>query len=373
MAKIAVDALIDRTRSKFEDNNIVAFLGTVGSGKTVVSALLYYQLIKDWIPKSNERWEAVANSGDDEINEIIRDMKQGRFPNATLQNNFPQLTVNIYSMEGRPSESKLILRDISGENFTDMLTQDENTDEILYNLLTEDGAYLAYAKQYVIMIDCGIRKDWDTDICRVAKMLAKIKEIKQKIHHLSNDEPIHAPIAIVFTKTDLLTPAEQELSPKELLAKYPALRSSLAINHDKNRLNCFKVKVESKKESDDEEKERVLIDNEKIQKEYENKINIIQEQIDTAIEQAQKSAEEQARVNGMNEDQIIEEGEKAKEQVQEENRKQLEFAQEENREQLEEIKTEGDEESSWKVNKPLRYSEDEYNDLISWIITSKRD
>ena len=287
MVKDDIDTLIDQTRTNFENNNTVAFLGIVNSGKTVVSTLLYYHLISDWIPKNNERWEAIPTSGDDAIYAIIKDMKQGKFTDPTPKNEFPKITVNVHSMEGIPSKTELVLHDISGEKYTDMLTQDRNVDDVLTELLSGDGAYLVYAKQYVIMVNCEQRVDWDIDICRVVKMLTMINEIKQKIHRSQNK--INTPISVIFTKADRLSKDEQNKEPKELLDEYPGLKSSLNINHDGKSLQFFKVHVESKEETDAEVKERTqrILDDAK--NNFNHKMKTIKDQIDAAVKQAQKT------------------------------------------------------------------------------------
>ena len=74
MAKETLEQAIERTREQFTDKDTVAFLGTVDSGKTVISALLFYHLSRSWVPKSKGKWEAVPSSGDEAFNQIIRDI-----------------------------------------------------------------------------------------------------------------------------------------------------------------------------------------------------------------------------------------------------------------------------------------------------------
>ena len=251
--------LIEKTRPQFQDKDIVAFLGQVSSGKTVVSSLLKYSLSKSWVPKSKGKWEAVSSSGHDRINEIIRKLKEGVFTSPTPKENFPKLVLDIYNMEGKPVKFELALHDVSGENYADYLTDPSypNIDDRLIDILSGDGAYLAYAKKYVIMIDCEQKKDWDTDIAKVAPMISKIREIKQKIHTFSSDEKIHSPIAIVFTKSDRLSTTDKKKSAQELANEYPELISSLKINHDQVSLRFFKVSVASSMETKNEAEARV--------------------------------------------------------------------------------------------------------------------
>jgi len=179
-----LEPLITKTRAQFQDKEIVAFLGEVKSGKTVVAALLFYHLSKVWIPQSKGKWEAVPVSGDEILNEIIRGMKGGGYSGSTQKNDYPELIIDVYSMEGKPVKIQLALHDMSGENYADLLSKEfPNEEERLATILSGDGAYIAYAKQYVIMVDCDLKPEWDTDISKVARMISSLKEIKRLIHN----------------------------------------------------------------------------------------------------------------------------------------------------------------------------------------------
>lgn len=364
MAKEKLESLIEKTRPQFKDKNIIAFLGEVKSGKTVVAALLYYHLSKVWIPQSKGKWEVVPISGDEVINEIIRNMKRGKHTDPTPENNYPKLIIDAYSMEGKPVKMQLALHDMSGENYADLLSNEfPNEDDRLVEILSGDGAYLAYAKQYVIMVDCELKFDWDTDISKVARMVSSIKEIKRQIHNLDSDEKIHAPIAIVFTKSDILSLEDRKKSAEKLLDEYPSLRSSLNINHDHSSLACFTVYVDSEKESKKDAEQRVKEEEEKIKKVFEDNMKSLKQQIDTAIEQAVSTAEKQARATaGQTEEQI---------QATIENTRKNTLAQYADQLEKEPPELENREEKltpAWKVNTPLKYSDVEYSKLISWIL-----
>ena len=289
MAKETLEQLIEKTRTEFQDGqNRVAFLGEVSSGKTVVAALFNYTLSKSWIPKTNGKWEAVPVSGQDEINDIVRKMKKGEFAPATLSENYPKLVVGIYNMEGTPTKYELTLHDMSGENYSEYLTDPAygSIQERLSEILSNNGAYLAYAKKYVIMIDCEKRKEWDTDISKVAAMIGRIREIKQKIHNFEESEKIHAHIAILFTKADLLSEDEQAKITRELAKEYPSLISSLNVNHDKEHLEFFKVSVSTSTETKEEAEARVTRREKEIKKGQEEKLKIWNKQIETAVNDA---------------------------------------------------------------------------------------
>lgn len=361
-----LDQLIEKAQAKFHEKDVVAFIGPVQAGKTVVAALLKHTLSTSWIPKSKGKWEAVVSSGYDEINEIIRDMKKGTFPSPTPENEYPQLVIDVHSMVGKPTKIELALRDMSGENYSDLLQESfSSTEEQLIEILSGDGDYLAVAKKYVITIDCSMKADWDTDYAKVAPMIGSIRKIKQIIHNYDSDERIHNPIAIVFTKADRLDDNIKKL-PVDLIKDYPELQSSLNINHDGNSLGFFKVHIDSKLETKKEAEERVIRDEEKLKKEFESKMKSLRNQIDTAIKQAVSAAEKKAREAGQPEDQIQTIIENTKKQTSEKYREQLEQEPPQLSDREKRL------EPIWKVAEPFNYSVSEYSKLISWILEQSR-
>lgn len=359
-----LEQLIEKTRPQFNEKNIVAFIGEVSSGKTVVSALLKYTLSTSWIPKSNGKWEAVSSSGYDEINEIIREMKKGVFPSPTPKKNYPKLVIDVHNMEGKPVKIELILHDMSGENYASLLSKPyTNEEDRLIDILSTDGAYLAYAKKYVILINCENKSQWDTDPSNAAPMLSSIRKIKQLIHHTNSDEKIHSSIAIVFTKSDRLSPQDIKKTPEELMKDYTELQSSLNINYDRASLGLFKVFVDSKMETKKEADERVKKEEEKMKKEVESKTNALKQQIDAAVEQAVSAVEKQARAAGQPPDQI---------QLLIENTRKQTLAQYDEQLKQELPKLEKSD-PIWKINDPFKYSESEYSKFISWILETKHD
>lgn len=361
--------LIEKTRPQYINNNIVAFLGKVSSGKTVVAALLKHTLAKSWIPASNGKWEAVPSSGYDEINEIIRELKQGKFPSGTLRKNYPKLVIDIHNMEGKPVKFQLALHDMSGENYSELLIDPSysNTTERLTKILSGDGAYLAYASKYVIMIDCTDYDDWDTDVAQVAPMISTLREIKQIVHSLGDDAKISAPISIIFTKSDLLSADTQLKSPDELAKDYPELLSSLNINHDKNSLKFFKLQITSKAETPQDALSRVTDEEKKIKENFEYKIKSLQSQLDASIDQAVAAAETQAHAEAKGEDEIKNIVLETKNHIQQKYQSQLEQSPPKIEDREKKLKPQS------MIDLPLRYSESDYSNLISWILDQKID
>lgn len=239
-----VDRLIRETRPEPDAGSTIAFLGEVGSGKTVVAALLKHTLTTRWVPGSGGQWDALMVSGHDEINGTIRDMKGGRFPPPTVKDDYPALTIDLHRMKGPPSKRRLALRDMSGENYFEYLSGSgpRDADVLLSELLKGDGAYIAHATTYALMIDCKKVDDWDTDRPRAVNMLNTLYAIKQRLNCLDPNGRIMNPIALVFTKADTLPSGHASKPALALAEMYSDLRSSLRVRHS-GPLGCFRVQT----------------------------------------------------------------------------------------------------------------------------------
>lgn len=363
-AKSTLEALIENTRPHFMNKKVVAFLGESGCGKTVVSALLKHALAKHFVPKSKGKWEAVQSSGYEYINSVIANMKRGNYPDQTLEQQHPKLIIDVYNMKEKPSKIELVLRDTSGENYTNLLsTEKNNFEQQMSDLLEspEKNAHLIFAKMYVIMIDCAQKDFWDTDPSNITPMLSKLKKFKQKIHQFDEDKKMDNPIAIVFTKADRLKVKDKEKSAEELMKEYPGLESSLKINHNGPKA-FFKVGVKSLKETEKQAVDRVHEKEKELMKKFELQTKAIKTSMQIAIDQAVSNAEKTAREASQTPDQISAAIETAKNQMRDKYKAQLE---------QEPPKLENKEEKlkqKWIIEIPLTYSDSEYNSFISWIL-----
>lgn len=366
--KKPLEQLIRDNMKLYQDENIVSFLGKVRSGKTVTAALLKHTLFKYWIPDSKGKWEAVVSSGYDEINVTIRQMKHGMFPPATLIENYPRLVIDIHNMQGKPSMKELALHDMSGENYTDLLTNSySNVEEQLTEILSGDGAYIAYAKKYVIMIDCEEKKSWDTDVANVSPMLSRLRAIKRIIHNFDSNEKLHSPISIIFTKSDMLSDDDQKKTAEELAKDYPELLSSLQINYDGKSLCFFKMFVTSKLENLKEARIRVISKNLKLRKVFEKQKKSRENQIENAIKQSMDASVKQAGDEGHDAERIRDIAENTRQQELKKYQKQLDPIPPRLTDRTVRIIPQ------LKINVPLHYAVSEYNKLISWIVDEKND
>ena len=256
----SVDSLIRETLQEYDGRDTIAFVGDAGAGRTVVAALVKHTLSTRWVPRSRGRWEAQTVSGHDEINETIRRMRRGSFPSPTMKSDYPSLKINIHRMKGMPATLEMVLRDMPGEDCSGHLSEsaddDDDIDGQVAEMLNSNGAYLVHATKYVLMIDCEGIGDWDTGKPKAVNAIKMIHKIKERINRTDSTNRLTDPLAIVFTKADALPEQDAQKSAKDLASKYPDLMSWLRVSHSGPR-SFFKVfaKTTEERPEDDEEYE----------------------------------------------------------------------------------------------------------------------
>ncbi len=370
MNKKNLDQLVENARSELHDENLVAFLGELKSGKTVVSCLLKHALFNHFVPKSREKYEAIVTGGSTIINETLGGMlKDGLFPQGTWPITSPVISMEIHTIKGRgPGVVKLILRDMSGENYIKLLLKEyTNPEDRLYDILTFHNvekkpvgplAHLIFAKVYVIIIDCSGKNPWEEEQAYAAQMITALKQMKELVRDSENGK-IRNPIAIVFTKTDELDDKTRSLSAEELLKKMPELISILKISHDGN-LKCFKMFVDVEEETPEDIQVRIKRDEAVARKEFERKLQERNNSREKAIAKAGSDAKNKAIAEGRNEQQADVEAEEARNATKDA------------------FRNEPEEEFHFdkasisrpirKVKLPLRYSHPQYIKFISWLL-----
>ena len=237
-----VNRLIRETKRQYDGRDTIAFVGEVGAGKTVVAAFVKHTLSTRWVPRSGGRWEAQMVSGHDEMNETIRRMKRGSFPPATMKDSYPSLKINIHRMKGEPAKIEMVLRDMSGEDYSGHLTEsaDDDIDGKVVEMLKGNGSYLVHATKYILMINCEGALDWDTDKPKAVNAIKNIYEIKKRVGCVDQGGHFTDPLAIVFTKADTLPAKHAQKTAKDLALEYHDLMSWLRVSHSGPR-SYFKV------------------------------------------------------------------------------------------------------------------------------------
>ena len=359
--------LIVKTAEEYRDTEIIAFLGIPNSGKTIVTALLGHTLNKSFIPNSKGKWDVVYTSGYDEINEIIQGISNGVFPPATFPDDYPDLTIEIHGMEGRPTVFDLEFLDISEEDYRKFIAADDfDLNKKLKNILSNDSRYIPFAKKYIILINCEEKEKWIGDGARVNSMLSTLRAIRNKISNADLDIQMDVPIAIVFSKCDTLPENLQDKSADELIDEYDGLGSSLKINAGMENVVSFKLSVNSRKESLEESKKRVEEEKQKIKRKIKLEKKKIEKQIQTSIDTAVASARQEAQNQGYDDEYIRRIMNETREKREDEYRNEVEG-------RIQKFKKPIAEDQIWVVDQPLVYSESEYSKFISWILNEEYD
>lgn len=362
---------LEKARNDLYDENIVAFLGEEDSGKTVVSALLKHALFNHFIPNSNGKYEGIVSGGQDIINQTLGDMiKEGEFPQKTKPIERRVISVDIFTTKGKgPGKVELILRDMSGEDFTDYLTREySNPEKRLHDILMankNDGeeygplAHLVFAKMYAILIDCEKYDFWEHEQSYAAVAVTALRKIKELAKDTQNKRIYH-PLAIIFTKTDKLDPKIKSLPAEKLMKKMPEFVTALNTCYNGPK-NYFKMSVDVIKESQKDVNARIARAKEKARDAYDQKEIERETNIQNELNQIFKEKHQQALNEKKTEEQANEEANAVKDEnapIVEAKYPKIEFTFD---------KSESSE-SYDKIKLPLKYSSSEYIRFISWIL-----
>lgn len=257
---------LDKARAELHGKNTVCFLGDVKSGKTVSSSLLKHAAVNHFVPGRPGEYQAIVSQGMDVVNRSLGDMiLHGQFPPSTLPVSDPQVVLDIYKMSGvGAGKFEIILRDSSGEHFFKyMLRECQDSSDRLHEVLDYSSgpdevgplAHYIFAKLYIITVDCS-------DVAALEhkqSLLTNAVATLHKLHSaasLTQKDKIATPIAILFTKADLLNEHDSSQSATSLLDRMPELKSALNLRHGGD-LECFMVSVSTCAESRDDQDKRV--------------------------------------------------------------------------------------------------------------------
>ena len=368
MAKKTLADLLSAARESLHDENTITLLGESDSGKTVVMTLLKYALFHKFVPLHGGKFAAIVVKGGEEADAILRGMRlEGTFPSATIPGTSPQIELEIHKMSGEGAgKFKLMLQDSSGENYMDMLQQDDHDpkkrlEKILKTSKAGDVGPLApyvFSKVYLLVIECPDNvSHWDVN--RTSSAIKSLRDIHREAKLTQNDK-VKTHIAILFTKSDKLNDDDRNKPASGLLEYVPELKSALKIVHG-GQLECFKLSIDVEDESSKDRDERVSRlrqwANEQLTYERED----YEQRLADDVEQSVMSARQKAESEYDDEDaieQFVQEAESAAEQRFRSLNQEPELDFEEEKENK--IKQ--------KVTKDFVYSEDEYIKLIDWII-----
>lgn len=297
-------ARLEEARDALHGKKTACFLGEVKSGKTVSSSLLKHAVVNHFVRDCPSDYESVVSQGMDTINRSLGEMiMHGRFPAATLSVSDPKVVLNIYKMSGGGAgKFEIVLQDPSGEHFfRHLISECRDPHARLREVLDhspESGrvgplAHYVFARLYIITIDCSDIAALEHKQHLHANFIAALHGLHTAAS-LTHDEKIKAPIAILFTKADLLSEVDSPLPASKLLDAMPELKSALALYHGGD-LDCFKVSVSTSAESKSDQDERV----EHARREYDRERARAAEQSRAVDEEiAARCARERGRVKG---------------------------------------------------------------------------
>ena len=359
---------LEEARDELHDKNTVCFLGEVKSGKTVSSSLLKHALFNHFVPNHADDYQAIVSHGMDTINRSLGDMIIHReFPASTLPVSDPQVVLNVYKMSGiGAGKIEIILRDSSGEHFfTHLIKESIDSGDRLYNVLNSYHgpdkvgplAHYIFAKLYILTVDCS-------DVASLAhkqSLLANAIVTLNKLHaaaKLTHNQKIDCPIAILFTKADLLNGNDADQPAKKLLEHMPELKSALDVKHG-GALACFKVSISTHVESEHDKDKRVRRQKQLYDEEYAKVARLrrdVEEKISAECDRERKKMERDLGEADL-EAHLSEYEEKLRNRL-----NPIPLPKEFDEEKVRK-------EQSYRPISPLTYTHDEYVKLIMWVIS----
>lgn len=248
---VKIDIIIQASKDDFAKKKTVAFVGERKSGKTVITAILKHAMVNHFIV-SNPQWKVWVIEGSSRINDITKKLTNGKFPGSTLPGDASPITLEIFSNEGTGGGIEITLQDMAGESKEKFLRKEfKNEDDRIRDIFTQQPikgkpygmlAHLAFAKIYVLVVDCGKFEDWENEQSYLANTIRSLSLIQKRVGN-DNNGKIISPMAIIFSKYDRL-PKEEQKTAEKLLEKLPEFKSALEIAHKGNR-RLFLSKIKS--------------------------------------------------------------------------------------------------------------------------------
>ncbi len=356
----ALDELIAQTRPDSDDEIRIVFLGTPKSGKSVLAALLKHRLVSSWIPMTRGKMRAAVLRGHEDVNWIIGRMMRGRFPPPTSPTDFPRLEMDLEDLRGRPSTLRLLMQDMSGEAYKDLLVKKSATQEtILHRLLSNGAEHIVFATKYVIVVDCSVKDRWPEDSSLISTLVGNLRYATGRVHGAKNQK-MATKIAIVFTKADLLPSEERQKTADDLAHDYPELLNSLDLYCEKGSYRFFRMYVSSREETDDECRERIKREKVERKKRFKRDYEAQNAQNQKNIEMEAENLFTQAVGEGVPEEDARNAANAKKGRLQKKFDQKFWSTR----------KSDPPGGKIWLVDQPLEYPEKEYDGLISWLLNT---
>lgn len=249
--------LLAKVKADLADQHIVAFLGPVQSGKTVMAALLNDALFKHFAPKHPDCYPNLTE-GFEYLESVRTSIFAGKFPSHTPEGTKKPIDLKIRQEGVVTGHVTLRVYDVSGEDYRTLLTSEipsakDRLDDILRKHKDRSEPYgplsfIAVATLYVLVVDCKAYSEWRLKDLEYANVLNSLSQLQDD----ENQSGLTTPLAIVLTKTDLLQDPDSEKSAKALIEhNMPQFHATLRTLHS-GALEYFKFCIETDRDSSNE-------------------------------------------------------------------------------------------------------------------------
>ena len=258
MSEIKISGL-DKLKAQItdEDKNSLAFIGSVGAGKTVIISLLretifrFFQDHKDYIIHMTSDFTYLKT--------LSVSLYGGKFPGTVDLSHGEKIILEIHAKDPiLKGSSKLIIQNIDGETYDLLFTESElNTEERVkhvakYQNLDDETtfgsfAYLMDPKMYVIVLDCSLYNEWDQKDMEYSQLLNTLLDFSKSINH--SDNKIIKPIAVILSKFDMI-PNTIDGSTKQLIRDKLPRFFHILTNFTKHSPVYFRLHIDARSATD---------------------------------------------------------------------------------------------------------------------------
>lgn len=263
-------------QAELYNKDMVCFLGEAKSGKTVSSTLLKHATFNYFAPLYEDMYVPIVSPGLESVNSRLGDMMiHGQFPASTHTPSHSGAVLNVYKISDRNTGIyEIIMPDSFAEQFFNYLVNECDDDTERHRKLLEHESesngvgplsYYIFARMYILTIDCSDLIALEQKQYLLANAITTLHKVHSAVG-LTRNKKINSGIAILFTKVDLLSDRDSLQSPTNLLNRMPVLKSALDALHG-GALECFKVSISTCAESDDDRDKRVIHEREIYKKE----------------------------------------------------------------------------------------------------------
>jgi len=243
--------MLQAATQAYANSKQIAIIGPPKAGKTVIAGLLYDSIVNKFLP-THSTYRLQVENGLDFLQRTMLNLKKGEFPAKTPADEINKVEMILSQDVGTGGKIEIKLHDVVGETYEELYIQELPQNERLFRTLEKgkqkgqpygDTAFLIFAKLYVVLVDCEKINDWPKVSYDNVKLVNTILQWKEGIGQTDKGK-IKTPIAIMFTKTDLLTEAMAKKSGEELLKEYmPEFYQQLNATLEKSPA-FFKVHLE---------------------------------------------------------------------------------------------------------------------------------